>query len=55
VQKEEIQNAFWPEPGTGGPYILGDVMRCAPECHYPNAQRYPTAGDLDIFGTVRSW
>ena len=26
VQKDEIQNAFWPEPGTGGPYMLGDVL-----------------------------
>jgi len=26
VQKDEIRNAFWPEPGTAGPYILGDVM-----------------------------
>ena len=26
VQKSEIQNAFWPEPGTGANYILGDVL-----------------------------
>ncbi len=40
VQKEEIQNAFWPEPGTGGPYILGDVMPLrAANANYPNAQK----------------
>ena len=27
VQKDEIKNAFWPEPGTGGPYIIS-TMRC---------------------------
>ena len=26
VQRDEIQNAFWPRPGTGGPYMIGDVM-----------------------------
>ena len=26
VQKDEIKNAFWPEPGTAGPYIPGDFM-----------------------------
>ena len=26
VQKDEIENAFWPAPGTGGPYMIGDVM-----------------------------
>ena len=26
VQKDEIRNAFWPEPGTGGPYVLDDVL-----------------------------
>ena len=29
VQKSEIQNAFWPEPGTGGPYIIGDCLAVA--------------------------
>src|SRR3546814_86476 len=37
VQKDEIQNAFWPEPGTGGPYMIGDVMPLRPATtHYPN-------------------
>ena len=26
VQKSEIQNAFWPAPGTGGPYMIGDFL-----------------------------
>jgi len=26
LQKSEIANAFWPEPGTGGPYMIGDIL-----------------------------
>jgi glyoxylase-like metal-dependent hydrolase (beta-lactamase superfamily II) len=26
VQRDEIQNAFWPKAGTGGPYMIGDVL-----------------------------
>src|SRR5215471_1728726 len=26
AQRDEILNAFWPRPGTGGPYMIGDVM-----------------------------
>jgi N-acyl homoserine lactone hydrolase len=61
VQKEEIQNAFWPEPGTGGPYVLGDVMPLrAPNSNYPNAQKMiQLQSDLDIFGdgsvVVKRW
>jgi len=61
VQKEEIQNAFWPEPGTGGPYILGDVLPLrAANSNYPNAQKMiQLAGDLDIYGdgsvVVKRW
>ena len=29
VQKDEMRNAFWPEPGTAGPYIPGDFTCCA--------------------------
>ena len=52
VQKSEIQNAFWPEPGTGGPYIIGDVMPLrAPNSNYPNAVKMiQLDGDLDLFG-----
>jgi N-acyl homoserine lactone hydrolase len=52
VQKSEIQNAFWPEPGTGGPYIINDVMPLrAPNSNNPNAQKMiQLDGDLDLFG-----
>jgi glyoxylase-like metal-dependent hydrolase (beta-lactamase superfamily II) len=61
VQKSEIQNAFWPEPGTGGPYIIGDVMPLrAANSNYPNAQKMiQLDGDLDLFGdgsvVVKRW
>lgn len=61
VQKTEIQNAFWPEPGTGGPYMLGDVMPLrAPNSDYPNAVKMiQLEGDLDLFGdgtlVVKRW
>jgi len=61
LQKSEIQNAFWPEPGTGGPYIIGDVMPLrAPNSNNPNAQKMiQLDGDLDIFGdgsvVVKRW
>ena len=52
VQKDEVRNAFWPEPGTGGPYVIGDVMPLrAPNSNYPNAQKMiQLEGDLDLFG-----
>jgi len=52
VQKSEIQNAFWPEPGTGGPYVLNDFLPLrAPNANYPNAQKMiQLEGDLDVFG-----
>jgi glyoxylase-like metal-dependent hydrolase (beta-lactamase superfamily II) len=61
VQKEEIQNAFWPEPGTGGPYVIGDFMPLrAANANYPNAQKMiQLQGDLDFFGdgsvVVKRW
>jgi N-acyl homoserine lactone hydrolase len=61
VQKSEIQNAFWPEPGTGGPYVIGDVMPLrAPNSNYPNAVKMiQLDGDLDLFGdgsvVVKRW
>ena len=61
VQKSEIQNAFWPEQGTGGPYIIGDVMPLrAPNSNYPNAVKMiQLDGDLDLFGdgsiVVKRW
>ena len=52
VQKSEILNAFWPEPGTGGPYFIGDVLPLrAANSNYPNAQKViQLDGDLDLFG-----
>jgi glyoxylase-like metal-dependent hydrolase (beta-lactamase superfamily II) len=52
VQKSEIQNAFWPEAGTGGPYVLNDFLPLrAPNANYPNAQKMiQLEGDMDVFG-----
>lgn len=61
VQRDEIVNAFWPKAGTGGPYILGDVLPLrAPNSDYPNAQKMlQLEGDLDLFGdgtiVVKRW
>ena len=61
VQKTEIQNAFWPEAGTGGPYMIGDVMPLrAANSNYPNAVKMlQLEGDLDLFGdgtmVVKRW
>jgi glyoxylase-like metal-dependent hydrolase (beta-lactamase superfamily II) len=61
VQKSEIQNAFWPEPGTGGPYIIGDVLPLrAANSNYPNAVKMiQLEGDLDLFGdgsvVIKRW
>ena len=61
VQKSEIQNAFWPEPGTGGPYMIGDVMPLrSANTDNPNAVKMlQLDGDLDLFGDgtliVKRW
>jgi glyoxylase-like metal-dependent hydrolase (beta-lactamase superfamily II) len=61
VQKDEIRNAFWPEAGTGGPYIIGDVMPLrAPGSNYPNkVKMLQLEGDLDLFGdgtvVIKRW
>ena len=62
VQKDEIRNAFWPEPGTAGPYIPGDVapLRSAMGEAMPNKGRMvQLTGDMDIFGdgsvVVKRW
>jgi len=61
VQKSELLNAFWPEPGTGGPYFIGDVLPLrAANSNYPNAQKViELDGDLDLFGdgavVVKRW
>ncbi|HJQ55875.1 MAG TPA: N-acyl homoserine lactonase family protein, partial [Vineibacter sp.] len=61
VQKAEVQNAFWPEVGTGGPYILGDFLPLrAAGGDFPNAVKMlQLEGDLDLFGdgtvVVKRW
>ena len=52
VQRDEILNAFWPKAGTGGPYMIGDVLPLrSPNTDYPNAQKMlQLEGDLDLFG-----
>ena len=62
VQKDEIRNAFWPEPGTAGPYIPGDVapLRSAMGEAMPNKfKMMQLTGDMDIFGdgsvVVKRW
>jgi N-acyl homoserine lactone hydrolase len=61
VQKSEIRNAFWPEPGTGGPYMIGDVLPLrSANTDNPNAVKMlQLEGDLDLFsdGTlvVKRW
>lgn len=61
VQKSEIQNAFWPEPGTGGPYMIGDVLPLrSANTDNPNAVKMlQLNGDLDLFGdgtlVVKRW
>ena len=62
VQKDEIKNAFWPEPGTSGPYIPGDFMMLRNDPGAPLANRYSMIqlnGDLDLFNDqsviVKRW
>jgi N-acyl homoserine lactone hydrolase len=61
VQKTEIRNAFWPEPGTGGPYMIGDVMPLRSlNTDNPNINKMiQLEGDLDLFGdgalVVKRW
>jgi len=61
VQKSEVQNAFWPEPGTGGPYMIGDVLPLrSPNTDNPNAVKMiQLNGDMDLFGdgtlVVKRW
>lgn len=62
VQKDEIRNAFWPEPGTAGPYIPGDVAVLRNDLGESMPNKYKMlqlAGDLDLFGdgsvVVKRW
>jgi N-acyl homoserine lactone hydrolase len=61
VQKSEIENAFWPEPGTGGPYMIGDVLPLrSANTDNPNAVKMVQLnGDMDLFGdgsiVIKRW
>lgn len=62
AQKDEIRNAFWPEPGTAGPYIPGDLayLRSDLGVGVPNKVKVILLnGDLDLFGdsslVVKRW
>ena len=62
VQKDEIRNAFWPEPGTAGPYIPGDiaVLRSDLGDAMPNKYKImQLEGDIDLFAdgsvVVKRW
>jgi glyoxylase-like metal-dependent hydrolase (beta-lactamase superfamily II) len=53
VQRDEIQNAFWPHPGTACCYITGDFsnLRAGPGGGMANKQpMIELNGDLDLFG-----
>jgi len=56
VQKDEVQNAFWPKAGTGGPYVLGDFLQLRAGTTQKLIQ---LEDDLDIFGdgtvVVKRW
>jgi N-acyl homoserine lactone hydrolase len=61
VQKSEVQNALWPEPGTGSAYVVGDVLPLrGASTTSANAQKMlQLEGDLDLFGdgaiVVKRW
>jgi glyoxylase-like metal-dependent hydrolase (beta-lactamase superfamily II) len=62
VQKAEMQNAAWPEPGTAGPYIPGDVACLRNDLGEALPNKYKMdqlSGDLDVFGdgsvVLKSW
>lgn len=62
VQKDEIRNAFWPEPGTAGPYIPSDVAALRNDLGEAMPNKYKMLqleGDLDLFGdgsvVVKRW
>jgi N-acyl homoserine lactone hydrolase len=52
VQKDELKNAFWPEPGTAGPYVPGDFAMLRSPLGNPLASTWKIIqleGDLDLF------
>src|SRR5437764_10907661 len=62
VQKDEMKNAAWPEPGTAGPYIPGDVACLRNDLGeaLPNKFKMDQLeGDMDVFGdqsvVIKRW
>ena len=62
VQKDEIRNAFWPEPGTATFYVLGDIMPLRNPHGEAVANKFKMIqleGDMDLFGdgsvVVKRW
>jgi glyoxylase-like metal-dependent hydrolase (beta-lactamase superfamily II) len=62
VQGAEMKNAAWPEPGTAGPYIPGDVACLRNDLgeSLPNKFKMDQlTGDLDVFGdgsvVLKAW
>ncbi len=62
VQKDEMKNAAWPEPGTAGPYIPGDVacLRNDLGQALPNKFKMEQLdGDVDLYGdgsvVIKRW
>lgn len=62
VQKDEVRNAFWPEPGTAGPYIPGDFAALRSDLGEAMPNKYKMVqleGDLDLFSdgsvVVKRW
>jgi N-acyl homoserine lactone hydrolase len=62
VQKDEVRNAFWPEPGTAGNYVPGDFMMLRNQPPRNMASDWPMIqlqGDLDVFNdqsvVIRKW
>jgi N-acyl homoserine lactone hydrolase len=62
VQKDEIRNAFWPEPGMARAYIPGDVAALRSDLGEAMPNKYKMIqlhGDMDIFGdnsvVVKRW
>ena len=62
VQRAEMKNAAWPEPGTAGPYIPGDVACLRNDLGESLPNKYKMeqlTGDQDVFGdgsvVLKNW
>jgi glyoxylase-like metal-dependent hydrolase (beta-lactamase superfamily II) len=55
VQRSEVENAFWPKAGTGGPYVVNDYLFLRDG----NQRMIQLDGDMDLFGdgtvVVKRW